>query len=103
MSSAARHMNEWSAAPSPNGADMAFVGKGFAQGWRHGHAHIDESVITLMRGLSTSNYQALAKGEEKKIWPVGGDGGKTLYYMSDRRGAENIWNLSLTGGEPRQV
>src|ERR1051326_2082740 len=32
-----------------------------------------------------------------------GDGGKSLYYMSDRSGAENIWKLTLGGGTPRQV
>ena len=103
MVSADRYLNEWSAAPSPNGADMAFVGKGFAQWWRHGHAHIDESVITLMRGLSTSNYEALTAGDAKEIWPMWGDGGKSLFYMSDRSGAENIWKLTLGGGTPRQV
>jgi tricorn protease len=100
--SADRYANEWAAAPAPNGTDMAFVGNGYAQWWRHGHAHIDESVITLMRGLSTSNYEALTAGSAKEIWPMWGDGGKSLYFMSDRSGSENIWKLAL-GGEPRQV
>ncbi|HST53556.1 MAG TPA: S41 family peptidase [Pyrinomonadaceae bacterium] len=100
--SADRYANEWAAAPAPNGTDMAFVGKGYAQWWRHGHAHIDESVITLMRGLSATGYEALTAGGAKEIWPMWGDGGKSLYFMSDRGGSENIWKLTL-GGEPRQV
>ncbi|MDQ3918580.1 MAG: S41 family peptidase [Acidobacteriota bacterium] len=100
--SADRYANEWAAAPAPNGADMAFVGRGYVQWWRHGHAHIDESVITLMRNHSTASYEALTRGGAKEVWPMWGDAGRSLYFMSDRGGAENIWKLTL-GGEARQV
>src|SRR5436305_473242 len=100
--SADRYANEWSAAPAPNGADMAFVGRGYAQWWRHGRAHIDESVITLMRNHSTAAYEPLTGGGAKEVWPMWGDAGRSIYFMSDRSGAENIWKLGL-GGEPRQV
>jgi tricorn protease len=100
--SADRYANEWAAAPSPDGADMAFVGRGFAQWWRHGHAHIDESEIMLMRGHSTNSYESLTRGGAKEVWPMWGDGGRSIYFMSDRGGAENIWKLA-PGGEPRQV
>src|SRR5215217_2584321 len=46
--SADRYANEWAAAPAPDGPALAFVGRGYGQWWRHGHAHIDESVIMLM-------------------------------------------------------
>jgi tricorn protease len=100
--SADRYANEWSAAPAPNGTDMAFVGRGYVQWWRHGRAHIDESVITLMRNHSTGSYEPLTRGGAKEVWPMWGDGGRSLYFMSDRSGAENIWKMTL-GGEPRQV
>lgn len=100
--SADRYANEWSAAPSPNGADLAFVGRGYAQWWRHGRTHIDESEITLMRGHSTASYEKLTEGGAKEVWPMWGDDGKSLYFMSDRSGAENIWKLTL-GGRPAQV
>jgi Tol biopolymer transport system component/C-terminal processing protease CtpA/Prc len=100
--SADRYANEWSAAPSPNGADLAFVGRGYAQWWRHGRTHIDESEITLMRGHSTASYEKLTEGGAKEVWPMWGDSGKSLYFMSDRSGAENIWKLTL-GGRPAQV
>jgi Tol biopolymer transport system component/C-terminal processing protease CtpA/Prc len=100
--SADRYANEWSAAPSPNGSDLAFVGRGYVQWWRHGRAHIDESEITLMRGQSTNSYEKLTDGGAKEIWPMWGDGGKSLYFTSDRDGAENIWKLTL-GGRPAQV
>ncbi|MFL6283483.1 MAG: S41 family peptidase [Pyrinomonadaceae bacterium] len=100
--SADRYANEWSAAPSPNGADLAFVGRGYVQWWRHGRAHIDESEITLMRGQSTGAYEKLTEGGAKEIWPMWGDAGRSLYYMSDRSGAENIWKLNV-GGHAAQV
>ena len=100
--SADRYTNEWSAAPSPDGSTLAFVGRGFGQWWRHGHAHIDQSVVMLMRDHSTAGYEALTDGGAKEIWPMWGEGGRSLYFMSDRGGAENIWKLPL-GGRPAQV
>ncbi|HEX6185184.1 MAG TPA: hypothetical protein VFZ44_14970, partial [Pyrinomonadaceae bacterium] len=102
--SADRYANEWAAAPSPDGAALALVGRGFGQWWRHGHAHIDESVIVLMRGHSTGAYETLTAGGAKEVWPMWGEAGRSLYFMSDRGGAENIWRLPLTGtGRPVQV
>jgi tricorn protease len=100
--SADRYANEWAAAPAPDGSTLAFVGRGYPQWWRHGHAHIDESVIMLMREHSTSKYEALTDGEAKEQWPMWGEGGKSLLYTSDRGGAENIWKLPL-GGRPVQL
>ena len=103
--SADRYANEWAAAPSPDGATLAVVGRGFGQWWRHGRAHIDESVITLMRDHSTARYEELTPAGAKDVWPMWGEGGRSLYFMSDRGGAENIWRLQLGGGggRPAQV
>jgi len=95
--SADRYANEWAAAPAPDGSTLAFVGRGFGQWWRHGHAHIDESAIMLMREHSTSKYEQLTDGNAKEVWPMWGEGGKSLFYTSDRGGAENIWKLPLGG------
>lgn len=100
--SADRYANEWAAAPAPDGNTLAFVGRGYVQWWRHGHAHIDESAIMLMREHSPSKYEALTDGNAKEVWPMWGEGGKSLYYMSDRGGAENLWKLPL-GGRPVQL
>lgn len=100
--SADRYANEWGAAPSPNGADLAFVGRGYPQWWRHGRAHIDESELTLMRGQSTAAYEKLTGDGAKDYWPMWGDAGRSLYFMSDRSGVENIWKLTL-GGRAAQV
>jgi tricorn protease len=101
--SADRYANEWAGAPSPDGTGLAFVGRGYGQWWRHGHTHIDESVIMLMRNHSTGSYEALTEGGAKEVWPMWGDGGRSLYYMSDRSGAENIWKLALGGGRSQQL
>src|SRR5205085_624786 len=82
--SADRYANEWSAAPAPNGTDMAFVGRGYAQWWRHGRAHIDESVITLMRNHSTGSYEPLTRGGAKEVWPMWGDGGSRSSSKTSR-------------------
>ncbi|HEX8294124.1 MAG TPA: S41 family peptidase, partial [Pyrinomonadaceae bacterium] len=100
--SADRYANEWAAAPAPDGSALAFVGRGYPQWWRHGHAHIDESVIMLMREHSTSKYEALTQGGAKEQWPMWGEGGKSLYFTSDRGGPENVWKLA-PGGRPEQV
>ncbi|MDT5269092.1 MAG: tricorn protease [Acidobacteriota bacterium] len=100
--SADRYANEWAAAPAPDGSTLAFVGRGYVQWWRHGHTHIDESVIMLMHGDSTSKYEPLTQGGAKEVWPMWGEGGKSLFFMSDRGGAENIWKLPL-GGRPVQL
>ncbi|MFL6336037.1 MAG: LpqB family beta-propeller domain-containing protein [Pyrinomonadaceae bacterium] len=100
--SADRYANEWAAAPAPDGQGVAFVGRGYAQWWRHGHAHIDQSIIMLMRDQSAAKYEPLTDGGAKEVWPMWGEGGKSLYYMSDRSGAENLWKLPL-GGRPVQL
>ncbi|HEX7315575.1 MAG TPA: S41 family peptidase [Pyrinomonadaceae bacterium] len=100
--SADRYANEWGAAPAPDGSTLAFVGRGYGQWWRHGRSHIDESVIMLMREHSTSKYERLTDGNAKEVWPMWGEGGKSLYFMSDRGGAENIWKMNI-GGRPVQL
>jgi Tol biopolymer transport system component/C-terminal processing protease CtpA/Prc len=97
-----RYMNETAAAPSPDGASLALVGRGFAQWWRHGHAHIDESEIWLMRNHSTDAYEKLTEGGAKEMWPMWSADGRTLFFMSDRGGAENLWALT-PGGRARQL
>jgi len=102
--SADRFTNEFFAAPSPDGQAVAFSarGNGPGQWWRKGHSHLDESEIWLMRGLSTSAYEKLVDRGAKNYWPMWSADGRTLYFMSDRSGAENIWARPLNG-PARQV
>lgn len=101
--SADRYINEWLSAPSPDGNHLAFVGRGYGQWWRRGHSHLDESEIWLMRDHSTHRYERLTEGGAREQWPMWSADGRSLYYVSDRTGAPNIWTRRLEGGEPRQI
>lgn len=102
--SADRYTNEYFSAPSPDGRAIAFAGHGFglAQWWRKGHSHIDESEIWLMRSGAKLTYEQISEGGAKEVWPMWSKDGRTVYYVSDRSGAQNIWARDLVG-KPRQV
>ncbi len=100
--SADRYANEFMSAPSPDGKSLAFVGRGFSQWWRHGRAHIDESAIWLMRDFSTANYERLTEGGVKELWPMWSADARSIFYVSDRNGTENVWTQAI-GGRSRQL
>lgn len=104
-----RFAPEFFGSPSPDGAMLAMAGKGrmaFGQWWRNGHSHIDESGIWLMEpatGAATSpgvipSYRRLTEPGSKHLWPMWAEGGRSVVYMSDRSGAENLWLHPLDGG-----
>ena len=108
--SADRYANEFFSAPSPDGSLLAISARGSASGqwWRHGHSHLDEAEIWL-RDLrapdSPEAYRPLTAGGAKDLWPMWGPDG-SLWFMSDRSGAENIWRLREAAGgkrEPTQI
>lgn len=94
-----RFTNEFGAAASPDGQSIAFStrGNGPGQWWRNGHSHLDESEIWLMKGLSTTGYEKLVDEGAKNFWPMWSADGRSLFFMSDRSGAENLWIKPLTG------
>ncbi|HEY7476426.1 MAG TPA: S41 family peptidase [Vicinamibacterales bacterium] len=102
--SADRFTNEFFSAPSPDGQSLAFSARGNASGqwWRKGHSHLDESEIWIMKGLQTSGYEKIVDRGAKNLWPMWTPDGRSLYFMSDRSGAENIWMKPLSG-QPRAV
>jgi tricorn protease len=95
---------EYFSAPKRDGSAVAFTGHGFggSQWWRKGHSHIDESEIWLMRFGSEPTYEQLSEGGAKEVWPMWSKDERTVYYMSDRSGAQNIWAKDL-GGKNRQI
>lgn len=102
--SADRFTGEYFSAPSSDGNSIALSGHGFgqAQWWRKGHSHIDESEIWLLRLGATQRYEKISDGGAKEVWPMWHKDGRSLYYISDRSGAENIW-LAEVGKKPRAV
>jgi tricorn protease len=91
--SADRYVNEYFAAPAPDGARMAFTARGIpsSQWWRKGHSHIDESEIWILDDGAAKSYTPVTEGGAKQMWPMWAADGRTLFYVSDRGGAQNIW------------
>jgi len=92
-----RYLNEFESAPSPDGQTIVLMAKGLssAQWWRNGHAHIDETEVWLKPVAESGKYQMLLKADAKHAWPMWSADGKTLFYMSDASGAENIWAVPV--------
>ncbi|HEX3144475.1 MAG TPA: LpqB family beta-propeller domain-containing protein [Pyrinomonadaceae bacterium] len=93
------YTNEYQAAPAHDGAMVASTGHGLggSQWWRKGHSHIDESEIWLMRFGPKPTYQQVSEGGAKEMWPMWSKDDRTIYYVSDRSGAQNVWADDLNG------
>ena len=102
--SADRYTSEFFGMPSPDGQRIVFSARGNSAGqwWRRGHSHLDESELWLLHDGATPRYEKLTDRGAKQMWPMWMPDGKTLYFVSDRSGAQNLWSLSI-GGAPRQV
>jgi tricorn protease len=92
-----RYTNEFFVAPAADGETLAFSARGIAsaQWWRNGHSHIDESEIWL-RNPDGSTRQIVGRGA-KALWPMWSGDGRSLFFMSDRSGTENLWTTTLAG------
>jgi tricorn protease len=102
--SADRYTSEYFAAPSPDGTRIAFAARGNSAGqwWRNGRSHLDESEIWLRHEGARPRYEKLTDRGAKQMWPMWAPDGKTLYFVSDRSGAQNIWALT-PGAAARQI
>ncbi len=97
-----RFYNEFRGSPSPDGTQLAFVAKGmsFNQWWRHGHSHIDESEIWLKGIAENGAYKRIVEEDAKQGWPMWSEDGRSIFYTSDRSGAENIFHQALDPKSP---
>jgi tricorn protease len=102
--SADRYTSEFFAAPSPDGQRIAFSARGNSAGqwWRRGHSHLDQSELWLLHDSASPRYEQLTNRGAKQMWPMWMPDGKSLYFVSDRSGAQNLWTLTA-GQQPRQV
>ncbi|MBA3950158.1 MAG: PD40 domain-containing protein, partial [Acidobacteria bacterium] len=105
-----RYLNEFSAAPSPDGRTLAFSARGTSSGqwWRRGHSHLDMSELwTMALELPLDgrrDYTQLTSRSGKSSWPMWSGDGRTLFFMSDRDGAENLWRRpAAAGGEDVKI
>jgi tricorn protease len=92
-----RYMNEYFSAPSPDGHTVAFTGRGSGDWARRGHSHRDESELWLVGTAGAPTYERITVGGAKEQWPMWSADGATIYYVSDRDGAENVWARPRTG------
>ncbi len=93
-----RYESEFFSAASPDGATLAISTRGrMAQGqwWRNGHSHIDEAEIWTVTMGDVPTYTPVSTGG-KNLWPMYGAEPGSVYFMSDRSGAENLW-VSVEG------
>ena len=99
-----RYVSEYFAAPSPDGRAVAFTARGISssQWWRRGRSHIDEAEIWIWRDGATPAYERLTEAGAKQMWPMWGTDSRSLFYVSDRGGPQNIWAHPF-GGTPRQL
>ena len=105
--SADRFTQEYWAAPSPADPNtIAITARGVtaSQWWRHGHSHLDESQLWLVHfDGAVPRYDSVAAEDAKLAWPMWGGDAKTLYYVSDRSGSENVWAKPMPGGQARAL
>ncbi len=95
-----RYLSEFNAAPSPDGQTLALMAKGVsnAQWWRNGASHIDQAELWLKPVSGTGAYRRLLGASSKRLWPMWSADGRTLYFMSDEGGTENIWRMGIEPG-----
>ena len=100
--SADRYTNEYWAAPAPNGGAVAFTARGTTSGqwWRLGRSHLDESEIWILRDPQSMRYEQVSAGKSKDEWPMWTPDGRTLYYVSDKAGAQNIVRREIGDESP---
>jgi Tol biopolymer transport system component/C-terminal processing protease CtpA/Prc len=103
--SADRYVNEYWAAPSSDGSSLAFTARGIvsSQWWRRGHSHIDESQIWLMREGASPAYERMSEGGSKDMWPMWAADSRTIFYVSDRKGVQNIFSRQSDSRQSRQI
>ncbi len=98
-----RYAAEYWAAPSPDGRRLAITARGNLSGqwWRRGSSHIDEAEIWTVTLDETPVYTRVSTGERpgkgRDAWPMWSADGRTLYYVSDRGGTENLYAQPLGG------
>jgi Tol biopolymer transport system component/C-terminal processing protease CtpA/Prc len=88
-----RYVNEFGAAASPDGRRLAIVARGVAsnQWWRKGSSHLDQSELWLVNVDGPPAYLRITAPGARQEWPMWSADGRSVYYVSDRGGAENIW------------
>jgi len=101
-----RYTNEYFANASPDGRAIAITARATAsaQWWRNGRSHLDEAEVWIARDGDTPSYEPVTSGGAKEMWPMWSADGKSVFYVSDRSGAQNLWTTGVgAGAAPKQL
>lgn len=101
-----RYTNEYFSSQSPDGSAIALTARATASGqwWRNGRSHLDEAEVWIARDGAAPSYQPVTTGGAKEMWPLWAADGRSVFYVSDRSGAQNLWTKPVSGsGAARQL
>ncbi|MBC5811159.1 MAG: PD40 domain-containing protein, partial [Candidatus Eremiobacteraeota bacterium] len=90
------YVNGTSAAPSPDGYSIAYVRGGFPQWWRRGHSHMDQTELVIAQPAA-KKFDTVTNGDSKDQWPMWAPDGRSLYFVSDRSGSDELWTRGADG------
>jgi Tol biopolymer transport system component/C-terminal processing protease CtpA/Prc len=88
---------------SPDGRYLAFNNNGDAW-WRRGPNPGGASQIWVVDAAHADRQFRLVVNEPcRNLWPLWSPDGRSLIFVSDRDGAENLWQQPVDGGDPTQL
>lgn len=100
------YVNEFFAAPAPDGSTLAYCAGGMSERtwWRKGHSHGDACEIYLARLQDGRGVQPQRVGpaDGRSLWPMWGAKG-ALYFVSDRNGGPQNICVRSSGGSVRTI
>ncbi|HNR90926.1 MAG TPA: S41 family peptidase [Dokdonella sp.] len=93
------YRNHEGAAPSPDGRDLVLTGNGTGerQWWRNGHSNLETGALWLFNDDGHGRYRRITPDDARALWPMWSVDGSSIFYMSDRGGAENLWRTNRDG------
>ena len=102
-----RYVNEFGAAASPDGRQLAFVARGIASQSMVAEGqqpHRPVGAVDREARPVPPVYAQLTPRGARQMWPMWSGDGRTLFYVSDRGGAENVWArpAAATAGRERR-
>ena len=106
--SADRFTQEYWAAPSPADPNtIAFTATGLTR-TTSGGGRVTATSTRARSGCvhfggESPRYEAVTKDDAKDAWPMWSGDAKSLFYVSDKSGAENIWTTPPSGGAAKAV
>ncbi len=90
-------------AVSPDGARLAFNNNGDAW-WRRGPNPGGASQIWVVAAaLGDRSFRLVVDAPCRNLWPLWNPDGRSLLFVSDRDGTENLWRQPLDGGEATRI